>query len=374
MLVVLNQVDRLDAGRAGRPAWPTCAGCWPRGLRRRAGARGVRAAPARGWTTLRAELAERATARRASVQRLEADLGRTRRGAAPAPARTARAARDPHGRTGTALVDALTDAAGADTVAAAVAGSHRARAAAVDRLAVHPLAAAAAAGPGAPAAAAGDAVRAGPDLAARAVGGAAGPGGQRAARADRPGDRGPARAVAAGGPAAPPPARPRELPDLLDRTVAGTDLGAGRRPRWWRLGRRPAGAAGGRRGRRAGLAAGAASRWTGCGCREPPLPHVGPGAAADAAAGRRRAGRAAAGAAGPPAGRGRRPAPGPGRPPPAPPTGSSSWPRRACSPRSRRSCPSTRDCARPSAGSGSRRRLIGHRAYAGRHTRVWSPG
>ena len=24
-----------------------------------------------------------------------------------------------------------------------------------------------------------------------------------------------------------------ELPDLLDRTVAGTDLGVDRRPRWW---------------------------------------------------------------------------------------------------------------------------------------------
>ena len=78
MLVVLNQIDRLDPAAREPPAWPTCAGCWAgrgsarcrcsassardrRGAGRRCGTR---------WPT-------RAAARRAAVQRLEADLART---------------------------------------------------------------------------------------------------------------------------------------------------------------------------------------------------------------------------------------------------------------------------------------------------------
>ena len=127
-LVVLNQADLLDpAGLAacladlrrlladdGLPGVPVLA---------------VSALTGDGLDALRKELADRAAARRASVQRLEADLGRTAaalRPVCPAGARTGIRRQDRE-----TLVDALTDAAGADTIAAAVDRAHRARAAAV---------------------------------------------------------------------------------------------------------------------------------------------------------------------------------------------------------------------------------------------------
>src|SRR6185436_4988291 len=127
-LVVLNQADLLDpAGLAacladlrrllagdGLPGVPVLA---------------VSALTGDGLDALGKELADRVAARRASVQRLEADLGRTAaalRPVCPAGARTGIRRQDRE-----ALVDALTDAAGADTIAAAVDRAHRARAAAV---------------------------------------------------------------------------------------------------------------------------------------------------------------------------------------------------------------------------------------------------
>ena len=208
-LVVLNQADLLDpAGLAacladlrrlladdGLPDVPVLA---------------ASALTGEGLDALRKELADRATARRASVQRLEADLGRTAaalRPVCPAGARTGIRRQDRD-----ALVDALTDAAGADTIAAAVDRAHRARAAAVTgwpftrwlrRLRPDPM----------------RRLRL-PETPSEAIRtGLPGPSAVQRARVDSALRELTARATA-------------DLPDLLDRTVAGTDLGAARRPRW----------------------------------------------------------------------------------------------------------------------------------------------
>jgi hypothetical protein len=183
-----------------------------------------------GLDGLREALAARATAREASVRRLEADLGRT--------AAALRPACPPGGRTGirkqdrARLLDALTDAAGAETVATAVERSHRNRAAAVTGwpftrwlrklrpdpvrrlgLPAAPSEAVRTSLPGASAV-----QRARVDSALRTLTEQATDG------LPEPWPR-VVRRVAADATA--------DLPDLLDRAVAGTDLGPGRRPRWW---------------------------------------------------------------------------------------------------------------------------------------------
>ncbi len=227
-LVVLNQADQLDP--AGLEA---CLA----DLRRLLAADGLPGVPVlavsaltgAGLDALRAELGARAAARRASVQRLEADLGRTAaalRPACPAGARTGIRRQDR-----SALVDALTDAAGADTVAAAVDRAHRARAAVVTgwpftrwlrrlrpdpmrrlRLPETPSEAIRTGLPGASAVQRARVDGALRELTARATDGLPEPWPRVV------------RQAATGATA--------DLPDLLDRTVAGTDLGTARRPRW----------------------------------------------------------------------------------------------------------------------------------------------
>jgi hypothetical protein len=225
---VLNQSDRLDA--AGLEA---CLA----DLRRLLAADGLPGVPVlaasavtgEGLPELQKALAERAAARKASVQRLEADLGRTAAALRPVCPSSSRDGIRRQDRT--ALVDALTDAAGADTIAAAVDRAHRVRAAAVTgwpftrwvrKVRPDPL----------------RRLRL-PETPSEAVRtGLPGPSAVQRARVDTAlrqlTDRateglpepwpGVVRRAATGATA--------ELPDLLDRTVAGTDLGAARRPRW----------------------------------------------------------------------------------------------------------------------------------------------
>ena len=227
MLVVLNQADRLDP--ASRDA---CVA----DLRRLLAADGlpdvpvlaVSALTGLGLDDLRAALASRASARQASVRRLEADLGRTALALAPACPADARSGVRKQDRT--ALIDALTDAAGAETIATAVDRGHRARAAAatgwpfsrwIRKLRPDPL----------------RKLPPTPNELIRT--GLPGPSAVQRARVDTAlrtlTDR------ATDGLPEPWPQVVRraattataELPDLLDRTVAGTDLGVERRPRWW---------------------------------------------------------------------------------------------------------------------------------------------
>jgi hypothetical protein len=232
MVAVLNQADRLP------PA--ALEGCLAdlRALLRREGLEGVPVLPASARTgaglgELRAELAARVAAKRASVRRLEADLAAladdlgSACGDGAERAGIGRAERD-------TLVAALTDAAGVEVVAGAVARSYRLRARRAtgwpvtrwtSRLRLDPtrrfrlretpsdLVRTSLPGPSAVQRARVD--RALRELGAAASGGLAEPWPglvRRAATASRP-----------------------DLPDLLDRAVAGADLGVGRRPRWWRV-------------------------------------------------------------------------------------------------------------------------------------------
>jgi GTP-binding protein EngB required for normal cell division len=229
MLVVLNQVDRLD------PAAREACLADLRGLLDREGLRGVpvlgvSAVTGEGLDALRAELASRAAARRAAVQRLEADLTRTAAALRPSCPDAGRPAVRKQDRA--ALVDALTEAAGATTVADAVARSHRARAAAVTgwpftrwvrRLRADPV----------------RRLRLPPTPSELVRTSMPGPSAVQRARVDTA-----LRTLtehAADGLPEPWPRVVRrtateataDLPDLLDRTVAGTDLGIGRQPRWW---------------------------------------------------------------------------------------------------------------------------------------------
>jgi hypothetical protein len=228
-MVVLNQADRLD---------PAALAACLADLRRLLAADGLPEVPVlavsaltgQGLPELRTALTERASARRASVQRLEADLSRTAsalRPVCPGGKRNGIGKQDRE-----ALVDALTDAAGADTIAAAVDRAHRARAAAVTgwpftrwlrKLRPDPMRRLRL-----PEGTPSEAVRTG----------LPGPSAVQRARVDTALRRltdtateglpepwpGVVRRAATGATA--------ELPDLLDRTVAGTDLGASRRPRW----------------------------------------------------------------------------------------------------------------------------------------------
>ena len=128
-LVVLNQSDRLDAA-----ALEACLADLRRllaadGLPRGAGARAYPRSPARACRRCREALASRAAARKAVGAAAGGGPGPDRGGAAAGlPGRRAGPAIRKQDRA--ALVDALTDAAGADTIAAAVDRAHRARAAA----------------------------------------------------------------------------------------------------------------------------------------------------------------------------------------------------------------------------------------------------
>jgi GTP-binding protein EngB required for normal cell division len=231
MAVVLNQVDRLPA--------EAVEGCLAdlRRLLRDDGLDGVPVVAASavtglGLAELRAELAGRVAAKRAAVRRLEADLatfaasldGPCTGAVAPGVGRAEREA----------LAGALADAAGVGLVADAVAGSYRLRAHRatgwpvtrwLSRLRPDParrlrlratpseLVRTSLPGPSA-------VQRARVDAALRELGGRA--------SAGLPEPWPTAVRHAAG-------AARAELPDLLDRAVAGTDLGLGRRPRWWRF-------------------------------------------------------------------------------------------------------------------------------------------
>jgi GTP-binding protein EngB required for normal cell division len=221
MAVVLNQVDRLPP--------EAVEGCLAdlRRLLRDDGLDGVpvvaaSAATGRGLAELRAELAGRVAAKRAAVRRLEADLatfaasldGACSGAVAPGVGRAERAA----------LAGALADAAGVGLVADAVAGSYRLRARRatgwpvtrwLSRLRPDPARLVRTSLPGPSAV-----QRARVDAALRELGGRA--------SAGLPEPWPTAVRHAAG-------AARGELPDLLDRAVAGTDLGLGRRPRWWRF-------------------------------------------------------------------------------------------------------------------------------------------
>jgi len=229
MLVVLNQVDRLSEVAA--------KGCLA-DLTRLLGTEGLAAVPVvatsartgAGLDALRAELAGRVAAKRASVRRLEADLAAladalddTCSGAAGGVGRAQRQS----------LVEALSEAAGAEVVADAVAGAHRLRARQVtgwpltrwtSRLRLDPARRLR--------------LRDTPSELVRTS--LPGPSGVQRARVDSA-----LRELAeqaSADLAEPWPTVVRraatgsrsELPDLLDRAVAGTDLGLGRPPRWWR--------------------------------------------------------------------------------------------------------------------------------------------
>ena len=230
MLVVLNQVDRLTG-----PARAGCVADLGR-LLTDDGLGGVAIVPAsartgEGLADLRAELNRRVTLKQAAVQRLEADLAALAAGLAETFAGSAGARVGAKERAG--LVTALSDAAGADVVADAVARSHRLRARQatgwpvtrwtsrwrwdpVRRLRLREipseLVRTSMPAPSAVQRARVDtALR---TLSERASEGLAEPWPtvlRRAATENR-----------------------AELPDLLDQAVAGADLGVGDRPRWWR--------------------------------------------------------------------------------------------------------------------------------------------
>lgn len=230
MLVVLNQVDRLPL--AARPGCLTDL----TDLLRREGLGAVPVVPAsartgEGIDGLRDELVRRVAAKRASVRRLEANLSALAGSldevcGGSAGAGVGRRERDD-------LVTALSEAAGVDVIADAVAGTHRLRARRATgwpftrwtsrlridparrlRLRDNPSELVRTSLPGASAV-----QRARVDSALREVGYQASEG------LFEPWSTS-VRRVATG-------ARD-ELPDLLDRAVAGTELGLGRRPLWWR--------------------------------------------------------------------------------------------------------------------------------------------
>jgi GTP-binding protein EngB required for normal cell division len=231
MLVVLNQIDRLtETARAGCLA----------DLHRLLASEGLGDVPVLGTSArtgdglaeLRAELTGRVAAKRAAVRRLEADLTAVA-GSLDGVCGDGKAAGvgKPERQR---LVEALSEAAGADLVTDAVASTYRLRAGQATgwpftrwisrfrldparrlRLRDNPSELVRTSLPGASAV-----QRARVDSALRELG-------DRAA-GGLPDHWHSAVRRAAG------EARPR-LPDLLDRAVAGTDLGLARRPRWWRL-------------------------------------------------------------------------------------------------------------------------------------------
>jgi energy-coupling factor transporter ATP-binding protein EcfA2 len=231
MVVVLNQADRLPPD--------VVAGCLEdlEGLLRDDGLAGVpvlatSTATGRGLAELRSEIAGRVAAKRAAVRRLEADLtsfaasfdGLCTGAAADGVARAER----------TALVGALGDAAGIDVATRAVAANHRLRARRATGWPVTRWASRLRLDP-----ARRFRLRETPSELVRTS--LPGPSAVQRARVDQA-LRDLAGRASAGLPE-PWPTVVRgaatssrsELPDLLDRAVAGADLGLARRPRWWRL-------------------------------------------------------------------------------------------------------------------------------------------
>jgi GTP-binding protein EngB required for normal cell division len=231
MLVVLNQVDRLSEAAS--------KGCLA-DLSRLLDSEGLAAVPVLptstrtdvGLAALRAELARRVAAKRAAVRRLEADLSEL---ADALDESCAGSAARGVGRTERqSLAQALSDAAGADLIADAVAGAHRLRARRAtgwpltrwtSRLRLDPARRLR--------------LRDTPSELVRTS--LPGPSGVQRARVDSALRELAERACV--GLAEPWPTLVRkaatssrsELPELLDRAVAGTDLGLGRPPRWWRF-------------------------------------------------------------------------------------------------------------------------------------------
>ncbi len=231
LLVVLNQVDRLSA-----QARAACLADLGRLLAEEGlGEVPVLAVSARtgeGVEALRDRLAGVVRARAVAVRRLQADLAAVAVPLGAGCQGTAADGVDDQQRA--ALVDALTAAAGADAVAAAVASTHRLRARQATgwpftrwlsriradparrlRLRESPSELVRTSLPGASAV-----QRARVDSALRELADAAATGLPDAWA-------GTVRGAAT--------RRRPELPDLLDRAVAGADLGLADRPRWWRV-------------------------------------------------------------------------------------------------------------------------------------------
>jgi 50S ribosome-binding GTPase len=231
MLVVLNQVDRLT---------PEARAACLSDLRELLRSEGlgdvpvvaVSARTGEGLDVLRARLSERIGATRAAVRRLEADLATL---AVELGGGCGGTAADGVGKAGRRdLVDALAAAAGVDAVAEAVARTHRLRARQatgwpftrwLSRLRPDPARRLR--------------LREEPSELVRTS--LPGPSGVQRARVDSA-----LRVVADGAAEGLPESwaatvrgaatrRRPELPDLLDRAVAGADLGLAERPRWWRV-------------------------------------------------------------------------------------------------------------------------------------------
>jgi hypothetical protein len=231
MLVVLNQVDRLTA-----EARAACLADLRELLRSEGlGDVPVVAVSARtgeGLDVLRSRLAERIGATRAAVRRLEADLATL---AVELGGSCEGTAADGVGKAERReLVDALAAAAGVDAVAEAVARTHRLRARQatgwpftrwLSRIRPDPARRLR--------------LRAEPSELVRTS--LPGPSGVQRARVDsalRVVADGAAEGLPEGWAATVRGAATRrrpELPDLLDRAVAGADLGIAERPRWWRV-------------------------------------------------------------------------------------------------------------------------------------------
>ncbi|GLY30791.1 YfjP family GTPase [Kineosporia sp. NBRC 101731] len=231
MLVVLNQIDRLPP-EAG-------AGCLDdlRALLKSEGLAAATVLPASALTgegiqALRAVLARHVSAQQAAVQRLSADLAAMAERLDDICAGATNQAVTAADRA--SLTDALSAAAGAEAVSEAVAGAYRLRArratgwpvtAWTSRLRLDPARRLR--------------LRDEPSELVRTS--LPGPSALQRAHVDnalrRISDR-----AASGLPQPWPQAIRRaatssqdQMPDLLDRAVAGTDLGLGRRPHWWRV-------------------------------------------------------------------------------------------------------------------------------------------
>ncbi|GAA0264867.1 GTPase [Cryptosporangium japonicum] len=235
-VVAFNQIDRVPSARREEVLTDL------RGLLEREGLGGVPVLPVSARTSdglpaLRTRLADAVTAHEASVRRLNADLRALADELGPTCGPSATPAVERADRA--AVVGALTEASGADAVALAVARTHRSRTRAATGwpmtrwlARVRPSAATRLGLPGArlsPGEAEDELVRTA----------LPGPSAVQQARVDTA-LRNLVDRTTAGLPQPWPSVltraatgRREQLPDLLDRAVAGADLGLGRRPRWW---------------------------------------------------------------------------------------------------------------------------------------------
>ncbi|EXG79088.1 GTPase [Cryptosporangium arvum] len=235
-VVAFNQIDRVPPARRDEVLADL------RGLLEREGLGGVPVLPVSARTSdglpaLRTRLADAVAAHEASVRRLNADLRALADELGPTCGPSATPAVERADRA--AVVGALTEASGADAVALAVARTHRSRTRAATGwpmtrwlARVRPSAATRLGLPGArlsPGEAEDELVRTA----------LPGPSAVQQARVDTA-LRNLVDRTTAGLPQPWPSVLTRaatgrrdQLPDLLDRAVAGADLGLGRRPRWW---------------------------------------------------------------------------------------------------------------------------------------------